>query len=308
MNYKRKIFLCRSYYHLMIAISKTIDDPQKSLIYYVKEEFNEEDINKIAINCSFYQLGIVGVSEKDKNYEMDFKNYNTLHMFHWAVHKYPERRFFKEFKNKNIILVEDGATHHEVFRSQKYSKIRIMKNIVNFITTGKIYIENSKRIKEILVTFPEKYPATIQKKMSRLTFQTLSKDEINMYMKIFDIKYPIHTNLNKKKAIVFTQPLSEDGFISEKTKKNLYLNIFKNLFSEGYEIYLKQHPREISNYNDDISSYDIINLPKNFPGELINFMNFEIDQAISICSGVVYNINAKSRIQLNENFFIDYKK
>jgi len=308
MDYKRKLFLCRSYYHLMIAVSKSFTDPENSLICCVKEEFDEQEIDKIIINCEAFGLEIVTISQKEKTYELDFKYHDTLFLFHWAVHKNPERSFFNEFEKKNVILIEDGATHHEVFRSQKYTKTRIIKNIINFITTGNLYVENSKRIKEILVTFPDKYPINIQKKMKKLSLHISNEDEIDMYMKIFNVAYSVDIDPTRKRAIVFTQPLSEDGFVSEGIKKEMYFDIFKDLFHDGYEIYLKQHPREISNYEDEISNFNIINLPQNFPGELINFMGFQIDKAISICSGVVYNITANERIQLNENFFVENKK
>ncbi|MBO2590367.1 glycosyltransferase family 52 [Shewanella algae] len=57
-------------------------------------------------------------------------------------------------------------------------------------------------------------------------------------------------NVNKDTSFLLTQPLSEDGFILESEKIDVYKNILNKMGCsiEGYNVIIKPHPRETTDY------------------------------------------------------------
>lgn len=96
----------------------------------------------------------------------------------------------------------------------------------------------------------------------------------------FDFKAYALSHVN---AILFTQPLSEDGFVSEDKKIAMYRDIlleFKHL-----NIAIKPHPREKTNYRLAFPAIDYID--GGYPAELISLNNDDIQTVITIFSSAI---------------------
>ncbi|ELV8684368.1 hypothetical protein QNE28_004371 [Vibrio fluvialis] len=90
---------------------------------------------------------------------------------------------------------------------------------------------------------------------------------------------------DRKIAIVLTQPLSEDGLCLESEKINFYLKV-KNILEKKYEVFVKPHPRDESNYSQEFQGNLI---DKKIMMELIRFEK-SIDLVVSINSTAAYNV------------------
>jgi hypothetical protein len=76
-----------------------------------------------------------------------------------------------------------------------------------------------------------------------------------------------------KKALILTQPWSENGLIKKENEMELIKNTIKKLIYRGYNVYLKMHPREeMGKYSEIDKDINIIN--KNMPAE-VYFCAFE---------------------------------
>ncbi|HFR3771744.1 TPA: glycosyltransferase family 52, partial [Streptococcus suis] len=104
-----------------------------------------------------------------------------------------------------------------------------------------------------------------------------------------DIQHSIEALSDAK--IVLTQPLSEDGYITEQEKIGKYLGIIRDLERSNVVI-LKKHPRDKTRYDFE----NVIVLDGTFPSEIFNLLNIVFDTAISICSSSIDNINAHRKI------------
>jgi len=105
----------------------------------------------------------------------------------------------------------------------------------------------------------------------------------------------------KKRMLLLTQPLSEDGLINEKEKIKLYKKVIEN-YHNKYKIFLKPHPRENTIYEKYFSKVTI--LSQSFPIELLKFnKNIKFDLGISYSSSSVDNLDCiKQKIILkNKN-------
>ena len=84
--------------------------------------------------------------------------------------------------------------------------------------------------------------------------------------------------------ILFTQPLSEDGIMSEAKKINLYRHMAKK-----YDIcYVKPHPRETTNYEEKIG---VKVLDKNIPSEILGEkFAMSKNKLVTLYSTALYNL------------------
>ena len=88
-------------------------------------------------------------------------------------------------------------------------------------------------------------------------------------------------------------------------KKNIYTTIVNEFRLKGYKVFFKSHPREITTYK---FSDDVVKLEKEFPAEILNFINIKFDTIVVISSGSLDTVRAINKIRLYPEFFdtLDY--
>lgn len=113
---------------------------------------------------------------------------------------------------------------------------------------------------------------------------------------------------NLKNVLILTQPLFKDQLLlSEVQQISLYREIVEDYSDKGYEIYIKPHPRDETDYTLIISRNKVIN--KNVPIEVMNFNpNFSINTVISVTSTAIDGIKfAKNKIKLGYDYLNEKK-
>jgi hypothetical protein len=231
---------------------------------------------------------------------------STFFLFGWnQYHLYRTNvPFFK--LASNVILVEEGATAYHYPRPSKYSIL--IKSLYGMRPN---FVEDDK-VKSILVQFPDKYLENIRKKAERLQLtkmiEQLSRDEKQAILNIFlknETKKQIECQFDdeKKRIIILTQPLSEDGYISEKHKKEVYKKIIDQ-YSKDFQIIIKKHPRERTSYQ----FRNVIELEGHFPSEVFKIIGIRFTKAIGICTSAINVIDADEKFNLDENFLSTRKK
>jgi hypothetical protein len=108
-------------------------------------------------------------------------------------------------------------------------------------------------------------------------------------------------------VIVFTQPLSEDGFIPETHKVGLYSRLCSASGKYG-QVVLKLHPRDTSHYNfPEVRAV----LRGSYPSELLTLFPVHFSLAVGICTSAVVGCRANRQVNvccdylktLDESFF-----
>lgn len=171
--------------------------------------------------------------------------------------------FYLKFKNKQFSMIEGGSLTYVLIPSRfNILKKKILKN--GFIENG---FDNN--VEEVYALNPTKLPKVLAKKAKKIAINLigsqLSKNKIDDIFRIFG--FDISINKNKKKALLVTQNIYLEGMVdSEITKVNIYKSIISKI-PKGYEIYIKAHPREQTNYTKFIK--DVVVFPKIFPAELL---------------------------------------
>lgn len=114
----------------------------------------------------------------------------------------------------------------------------------------------------------------------------------------------ISVNLNgKKKLLLITQPLSEDGHMSEDQKIRLYNDILNPFVSE-YTFFVKAHPRELTDYRGKLN-YEFTLIPQGFPLEMFDLLKgVHFETGITVSSSSLSNIQCvDKKIQLGRIYF-----
>ena len=110
-------------------------------------------------------------------------------------------------------------------------------------------------------------------------------------------KYELPILKSETDCIIFSQPFSEDGYISEDEKKKLFESLVNHYQKYG-KVTLKVHPRDTSIYS--IESANI--LYGNYPSELLCMMGITFKLAVGVCTSAIYTINAQKSVNLNTNY------
>lgn len=108
--------------------------------------------------------------------------------------------------------------------------------------------------------------------------------------------------ISRVDGIIFTQPISEDGFVSEREKIKIYTEL-SEFYSQYGRIALKIHPRDTAQYH----IRDVGILKGAYPSELLSVLNISFKFAVGLCTSAIETVNADIRINLNERFLTELK-
>ena len=228
--------------------------------------------------------------------------YNNILMVNFCWNQqfvcYPACLFYE--KVSESIFIEEGATQYVspkesrgvVFLKQLYG------NSTNFW--------NDKKIKGIYVQNPDGYNAYLKSHIKKLTidYSILSKENKDKIISVFDEDMKlckIYRNTNI--GIVFTQPLSEDGYISENEKKEIYRGLIDK-YSSFAPAVLKIHPRDRTDYSDICKRID----SQRYPSELLRLIGIKFRYAVGISTSAVYSVEAEIKENTNPDFLIERRE
>ena len=289
----------KSAYKVPIFNSVIIMHENEIEIKGIKNKLNYRRYLTNLVECQYFE--ILALKKK-------IKQSKTYRIF-VCEDSHPFVRYFL-FNFKNIVMLEEGRAIYKDCYKENVLK-RIIKYDLLSINRPR---GQSKNISEIWVQYPENLPKDIAFKGKKIVLKDLFEAIHNTpyfltllsMLGVSSIVYDrlIHlsvTRNNAYKVLLITQPFSEDRFISEQKKFQLYSNILKQFvgYSE-FQLFIKPHPRERSNYGDLFPN--AILLENTFPLELIGYIlpSYEniFDLAITVDSTAILNIKDLCKKQI----------
>lgn len=287
-----RIILINNYNSLLLILLKNKIDNKDCFIFY-KEDFDE----KIRYNLNL--LYKVIILKKDKNYILRILKYF-----------YMKKKLKKHLINKKILITIDhnliGNYIAKKFNNIElyeeglaiYSKINWKnKNVKKLfgLNINKCFGKN-KNIKKVYLTGIGRIPKEIEYKSEVVDLKKLWRNkttkEQDEILSIFSFNLDIIDKLKNKNIILFTQPLSEDGVISEKEKIDIYSNIIKKYPKN--ELIIKIHPREKTNYKKIFKDYFV--LDNILPFEILNLLDIKFKKAVTLFSTAALSFNEDTKI------------
>lgn len=144
----------------------------------------------------------------------------------------------------------------------------------------------------IEVSQPEYLPESVKGKGRKLAFSDLLKKlspaQASELAHIFVPKPPSLIERGKPRCLVITQPLDLIGLCDPAEKRALYQHILNELSEQGYDVYIKHHPREVPYPLEQCTT-----LEGAFPVELLAALGLpKFDLAVALCSASLMEGNA----------------
>lgn len=201
-------------------------------------------------------------------------------------------------------LLEDGIGNYQIAEeksSKKKKKFKEMRD--RFLKRCKknystpVLCEN---IKKIYLTGIAETPEIMKNKAEiidiREKWKKISLEEKEEILNIFGLSIEKFIILEKleNKILIITQPLSEDGALTEEEKIELYRNILKKYSDDN--IIIKTHPREKTDYKQYFSKALIIN--EKFPLEIVALLNINFKEVVTIFSTAAFHFKGISNVKI----------
>lgn len=312
-------FVCSTPYHIFISLCIIYDKKGENNVFYLTTHDELSEVifynveNKLR-EFSFVDEVIIRKRSRinEKLYIEKAKDhfFNTkakgllkgrmLYGFSWNPYSLYSPFNYLYKKAKKVVLIEEGAN---LYSYLKPSNLKLLTKKYLYGIKTNFYKDN--KLEKILVQFPEKYPSHLQYNLEKLDMNLLYKN-INPEHKRKIVSLFLNGNEKDKlinidttnAVIVLTQPLSEDGYMTEEKKKALYKEIVDN-YKSHYNVILKKHPREKTVYNFE----NVLELEGYFPSEIFVFINLKFQKAIGVCTSAIFQVDAEEKINIDENFF-----
>lgn len=248
--------------------------------FYIDEIFS---IRKNFIKFYWYRLKFLKFLIKkniffNKNIDL-YGNYDAMDFF---------------IVKRNIYVLEDGTVNYTLFTKQK--KKNIIRKILKCKNPFFLTEYYKKCIKKIYLTGIAPIPEEIKSKAEIINLKKLwvrkNEEERKEILEIFGLTKEKIQLYKKRKYILFTQPLSEDGILEEEEKIKLYRKILANY--DALKIIIKMHPREKTKYKEIFKNIEIIE--DKFPSELLSFAEIKFEKIITIFSTAALNMDKNLQI------------
>lgn len=190
---------------------------------------------------------------------------------------------------REFYVIEDGSENYmDHLREKERSGLKsfLVKGIKKILGINSTYGVH-RNVNKVYLTGLGKIPKSIENKVEIVNLRNLwekkSLEEKREILEFFSLEEDI---LKIDGGImIFTQPLSEDGIISEERKIELYEKVMEKYSME--KIIIKTHPREKTDYK---KIFPVKVLDKPVPFELLSLGGLKIDRAVTLFSTAALGI------------------
>lgn len=322
------VYVCLTVFHLYVSLLNIFNNSSKSKSLLILTD-DIVDVDKIAdsIKVVIPEIEVVLVDNKISRNKIisNVKNkiffYKYLTKYYcWFLDKYDftlkdtninifnDTEYFSRFllkRYKHFILWEDGVWMHPIIQKDlkyylKHYLFQIPKKFGTSSSIKRIMVQDISRLPKDI-----RYKGLIYdlKKMSN-NLDIVSKEKIQeVFLNGFGIDNFVN---NKKKMIILTQPISEENYVSEIQKVEIYIKLIQKYNSNNeHEVYIKNHPRDLTDYTKYYEKAIII--PHNIPFEIFSLNSIiSFDLGITLWSSSIYNVSfIKEKIFLGTDYIKD---
>lgn len=317
------IFVCSSPYNILIAVSLMMKADlygKCGLVLPTYSRKNIEYFREIAIKLEkrgvmcevinkrnvFYRA--IGLGNRENLAVMDrmLKKLHTKkhafflvnHTWNKALVCYPASLWFQYCKE--AIFMEEGCT--QAATPDETPFILWLKEIYG----NQKEFWKDKRVKGIYVQKKElfsDYPMTNLKQFKlNLDFSEPEKRELLRLFVNNNDKKEIERLGKGADGIIYTQPISEDGYVKEEEKIRIFTNIVQYYAKYG-KVFVKIHPRDTAKYDFPAE----LMLRGSYPSELLSILGIRFKFAIGLCTSAIETVDADLKMNLNDQFLKEYR-
>lgn len=284
-----RMYICVTPYQLLLTILK-IEDGKSELV--LQEGITDKEIiSNLSKERIFKKIDILNMlifdgvkkyitnKRKMAGFITRFKGVDDIYTYNdhtpigWILDKYKIK----------YNLIEDGYNFFSYkyidFRNRVFTKkatIRDYKDLLKHLfflrrTKGPGFSKycQSIEVNDISVVPKDERYHKFKEVPRKNLFNNISEERKQLILRVFDVEEL--SEVAEKSVLILTQPLSIDGLMNSDDKQyGFYKKICDKYLSEGYEVYLKPHPRDTITY-EKINGVNLI--AQSVPMELIEMVS-----------------------------------
>lgn len=199
------------------------------------------------------------------------------------------RVFYKE----KIEVIEEGTLNYMPYKAAPSGmKGKIQDIIAKLYGIGerKVVMGYGDKVDKIYLTSAlcEKIPQGLEQKAEIIDLKELWEKKIdfekNLIKEVFEFNDEIFEKVSGETVMLFTQPMSEDGIISEERKIELYSKLLAKY--EDKSVIIKPHPREKTDYSKYFPKCYV--MKERYPVELLGVMGIKLERVVTLFSTAVF--------------------
>ena len=260
---KETLYIFNTQYQFLLALIKVKDDGTDSLA--IVNRRLDERIQRILIKENIVK-DIIHIDEsifafcksipQRRELKIRLENFDKVNIFidHFTIGAYLDK--YKIPYN----TIEDGYNffmyEYRDFRDKLFTKEAIVQDYKEFIKHILFCKKNkpgfgkycqSIEVNDISVVPKDERYNKFKEVPRQELFENISEERKQLILRVFDVEEL--SEVAEKSVLILTQPLSIDGLFNSAEKQyGFYKQICDKYLSEGYEVYLKPHPRDTVTY------------------------------------------------------------
>ena len=274
---KETLYIFNTQYQFLIALIKVKENGTDSLAIVnrrlderIQRILIKENIVKDIIHIDESIFAFCKSMPQRRELKIRLKNFDKVNIFidHFTIGPYN--------------TIEDGYNffmyEYRDFREKLFTKEATIQDYKEFIKHILFCKKNkpgfskycqSIEVNDISVVPKDERYHKFKEVPRKELFNNISEERKQLILRVFDVEEL--SEVAEKSVLILTQPLSIDGIMNSDDKQyGFYKKICDKYLSEGYEVYLKPHPR-------DSVSYERINgaklIAQTVPMELIEIVS-----------------------------------
>lgn len=203
-----------------------------------------------------------------------------------------KRVFYKE----RINVIEEGTLNYMPYKADPSSiKELVQKGIALLfgLSERKKVMGYGDSVDKIYLTdsLCERVPEGLEKKAEIINLQELwerkSEQEKRVIKRAFNFNEEILEKISGESVMLFTQPMSEDGILSEERKIELYTKVIERYPNKS--VIIKAHPREKTDYSKHFPNCYVMR--EKYPVELLSVMGIKLERVVTLFSTAVFGFD-----------------
>lgn len=260
---KETLYIFNTQYQFLIALIKVKENGTDSLA--IVNRRLDERIQRILIKENIVK-DIIYIDEsifafcksmpQRRELKIRLKNFDKVNIFidHFTIGAYLDK--YKIPYN----TIEDGYNffmyEYRDFRGKLFTKEATIQDYKEFIKHILFCKKNkpgfgkycqSIEVNDISVVPKDERYHKFKEVPRKELFENITKERKQLILRVFDVEELSEVKDNS--VLILTQPLSVDGLMDSDDKQyGFYKKICNRYLSEGYEVYLKPHPRDSVTY------------------------------------------------------------
>lgn len=297
---KETLYIFNTQYQFLIALIKVKDDGTDSLA--IVNRRLDERIQRILIKENIVK-DIIHIDEsifafcksipQRRELKIRLENFDKVNIFidHFTIGAYLNK--YKIPYN----TIEDGYNffmyEYRDFRDKLFTKEATVQDYKEFIKHILFCKKNkpgfgkycqSIEVNDISVVPKDERYHKFKEVPRKELFENISEERKQLILRVFDVE--ALSEVKDKSVLILTQPLSIDDLLNGDDKQyGFYKRICDKYLSEGYEVYLKPHPRDSVTY-ENINGVNLI--AQTVPMELIEMVsNVKFERIITHSSTAI---------------------